>query len=42
MGNSAERGMNLGIRGKKALVNGASAADRCAWEAATRLLAEVS
>ena len=33
--------MDLGIRGKKALVNGGSAADRCAWEAATRFLAEV-
>jgi hypothetical protein len=33
--------MDLGIRGKKALVNGGSAADRCAREAATRFLAEV-
>jgi hypothetical protein len=33
--------MDLGIRGKKALVNGGSAADRCAREAARRFLADV-
>jgi hypothetical protein len=33
--------MDLGIRGKKALVNGGGAADRCACEAARRFLADV-
>jgi hypothetical protein len=33
--------MDLGIRGKTALVNAGSAADRRSWEAATRFLAEV-